>query len=171
MRSSCLRIRQERLKGPKSLKVNEYTSQLNQYGSDWKPFASDLIRFVEMTVDLLIKSDASVSSKFLQIPKKTKNCDLYSVIHVDIDGQDGPLHITDLVEETLNEYKSSLDVQNKYVVIKLSKPNSINILTDSKINLKGELYHVDYKAHMKGGPCGEYKVYFRYNKSYIHTRK
>ena len=36
MRSSCVRIHQEREKGPKSLKVNEFTTQLYHFGSNWR---------------------------------------------------------------------------------------------------------------------------------------
>ena len=42
IRSSCLRLRQERRTGPRCLKVNEFTCQLNQYGPNWRIIASNL---------------------------------------------------------------------------------------------------------------------------------
>lgn len=64
IRSSCLRIRQERATGPKSLKVNEFTCQLNQYGSNWRSSITDLSMFINQTVALLISYESSVGSKF-----------------------------------------------------------------------------------------------------------
>ena len=68
MRSSCLRLRRERNTGPKSLKVNEFTSQLFHFGDDWRSFSLDLKRFIEVTVNLLIKCDIKISEKFLKLP-------------------------------------------------------------------------------------------------------
>ena len=47
IRSSCLRVRQERGTGPEILKVNEYTCQLQQYGSNWRASISDMPTFIK----------------------------------------------------------------------------------------------------------------------------
>ena len=69
MRSCCLRVRQERIRGPKSLKVNEYTTQLFQYGPDWRLHARDFLKFFERTFELLIKSDKLIASMVLLLPQ------------------------------------------------------------------------------------------------------
>ena len=57
MRSSCLRLNGERLKGPKSLKINEFVSQLDKYktflGWDWNLNANNLPIFIRNTFSLL----------------------------------------------------------------------------------------------------------------------
>ena len=57
MRSSCLRLNAVRRLGPKRLKINEFTSQLNQYqtvlGWNWHDHASNLPIFIQKTLSLL----------------------------------------------------------------------------------------------------------------------
>ena len=65
MRSSCLRLRREYLKGPKYIKVNEFTSQLGQFEPHWRVFANEMPRFIEKTVDLLCKGDFNIFSVVL----------------------------------------------------------------------------------------------------------
>ena len=68
-----MRLRQERMRGPKSLKVNEYTTQLFHYGTDWRSNAREFTKFVEMTVGLLIQSDELISSLILLLPQDTRH--------------------------------------------------------------------------------------------------
>ena len=61
MRSSCLRLRATRGRGPKSLKLIEFTSQLNQYqsllGWNWRESATDMVKFIENTMRLIHKRE------------------------------------------------------------------------------------------------------------------
>ena len=68
MRSSCLRLGAIRGYGPKSLKVIEFSSQLDQYqsalGWNWIENAADLPIFIENTLKLLNKHENKTSSLF-----------------------------------------------------------------------------------------------------------
>ena len=81
IRSSCLRIRQERKTGPRSLKLNEFTCQLDQYGPQWVSLICDLNEFIKGTVNLLFKSDPIIQSKFLM----SENSEVYSTFQMSPD--------------------------------------------------------------------------------------
>ena len=66
MRSSCVRLDSKRGRGPKSLKIIEITSQLNQYqtllGWNWRENVGDLPNFVEKSLELLNIYESRTSS-------------------------------------------------------------------------------------------------------------
>ena len=68
MRSSCSRLCINRTKGPRSLKLNEITSQLFQYERNldwnWKTEGHDLMMFLENTVKLLVRYEKKTLSVF-----------------------------------------------------------------------------------------------------------
>ena len=65
MRSSSLRLRQYREKGPKSLQINEFVCQLFQYSSnlgwDWELNANDMLSFIENTIQLLLRNEKEIA--------------------------------------------------------------------------------------------------------------
>ena len=71
MRSSCLRLRATRGRGPKSLKLIEFTSQLTKYqsvlGWNWRENIADLPSFVQKTLQLLDKHESKTFDLF-EIP-------------------------------------------------------------------------------------------------------
>ena len=83
IRSSCLRLRQERKKGPRSIKVNEFVCQLRQYGPDWRLCAADTNIFIEKTLSLIVSSCVSISSKFLKVKEEQY------LISLDVDDNGG----------------------------------------------------------------------------------
>ena len=161
MRSSCLRIRQERVKGPKSLKLNEYTNQLHHYGANWKYCVSELPRYVEMTAALLIKSDVSLSSKILQ-PLPTSEQSKY-LLNIEFD-DDISIDITELIEKTLTKYKLISEIIYKIIIIQISKPQSVDIFSDKEFSYMGDSYFISYRSHAKFDLFNKLRVYFRYNK-------
>ena len=65
MRSSCLRLNAVRSKGPRSIKLVEFTSQLFQhqnYGWDWRSNRADLVHFIGNTLRVLGKQEPGVLS-------------------------------------------------------------------------------------------------------------
>ena len=68
MRSSMIRLSASRGRGPKSLKLIEFTSQLKQYqsllGWNWRENMADLPSFVENTLKLLCKHEIRTSDLF-----------------------------------------------------------------------------------------------------------
>ena len=79
LRSSCLRLRQEREKGPKTLQLNEYVNQLHQYNSllgyNWMDDSNSISSFVENTLTLVntreeIKNNFALGSDDCQECKK-----------------------------------------------------------------------------------------------------
>ena len=65
MRSSCLKLNVPRSKGPKGLKLFEFTSQFSQYdklGWNWRENCQDLVSFLGNTLRLLRRSEGKVSS-------------------------------------------------------------------------------------------------------------
>ena len=61
IRSSCLRLRKERVKGPSTIKLCEYVSQLDKYYSvmdwNWYDDSENLSAFIENTLSLILKSE------------------------------------------------------------------------------------------------------------------
>ena len=84
MRSSCIRLRQVREKGPRCLKPNEYTCQLNQYCSilewNWREGMADMKNFIENTLTLLARCDKRICSYFIK-----KNHDREFVFKIEFD--------------------------------------------------------------------------------------
>ena len=78
IRSSFLRLKMSRGRGPKSLKVIEFISQLNQYqeflGWNWRNNMSDIPTFVENTLRLADKDENKVSELFGIPDLKCKKC-------------------------------------------------------------------------------------------------
>ena len=72
LRSSCLRLNSKRSKGPKRLKLVEFTSQLNQYqdrlGWNWRINVSDIGKFIENSLKLLDNDENKITS-FIGLPE------------------------------------------------------------------------------------------------------
>ena len=77
MRSSCLKLRKPREKGPRGLKCYEYICQLDKYESElgwnWKSSNIDLAQFIENTLKLLMKNELSISTNIISTNYQCKN--------------------------------------------------------------------------------------------------
>ena len=82
MRSSCLRLNASRGRGPKGLKISEFSSELDQYqsllGWNWRHDVQNLPTLVKSTLKLLNIHESKTSALFgipdlqCQICKETK---------------------------------------------------------------------------------------------------
>ena len=109
MRSSCLRLRQTREKGPKGLQLKEFVSHLSQYDSklgwNWKTKMDDVPKFIEKTLELMMKSGPDIRSHFA-MPLNTQHHNEEGkdgfIIRVNLDSnQDGEQTLS--IEEILNK--------------------------------------------------------------------
>ena len=108
LRSSCLRLRQEREKGPKLLQLNEYVNQLHQYdslfGYNWRDDSNGISSFVENTLKLInnredINNNFTLGSNDCQECKKNDSFILRVKIEDNDNTQD--LNIPNLLEKAL----------------------------------------------------------------------
>ena len=147
MRSSCLRIRQERKKGPRSLKISEFTTQLNQYGIDWRLIAVDMNDFISTTIELLIKSDDSICSKFL-IKHRSGKVEGHTLL-LNTDHIDTSIGIDILMENVAAELDNYSIIEDKCIIIQLSKAVTLNVESvNDQLKLKKH-YHLLYKSHIQ----------------------
>ena len=178
IRSSCLRLRKERSKGPKLLQLNEFANQLDQYLStlnwDWKEHMSDLPDFIENTLRLIsFKQDISTLFR-----TKDKNCIeckqesdgfLIKVESKEKAEDEEILEINDLIQKALlrkNHDKKCFhqvitqdNLEELCIFIKLSHAVSVNV-TD------GEKYYgvtVSYRSHAEIDEDLHYHAFFRYD--------
>ena len=177
MRSSCLRLRQMREKGPRSIKLTEFVSQLNQYESvlqwNWRDNLEDLPTFLEKTLELITKSEIKTSVSFVHREIQCENCKKDTndqsnfIFTVDIEEQQ-EITIKSLLEKALvrNGQEQCVhrlidleDLENKCIILLLSKPTSINIYDRECFN------GVDtyYNSHSENNSNVERNVFFRFN--------
>ena len=162
MRSSCLRIRQERKTGPKSLKLNEFTCQLDQYGSQWRLLICDMNEFIKATVNLLLKSDPSMQSKFL-MPHVNKNTEDYSTITITTEVDFKSKQMSDIIKSVIQICGSAVDIENKCVIVDFSSPVDLQISSNESYEHQKKKYNVAYKSHIEIGENNDLKTYFRFN--------
>ena len=136
MRSSCLRLNTTRTKGPRSLKLVEFTSHLFNYetlGWNWRENCADLVGFIGNTLKLLRRNDNSISSflgfpdgqcQHCQMSVKIKRKYIYQVQTGEIAKGSKEIRIKDilhtLVSENLNKpcclESIELEKSDKYVI-------------------------------------------------------
>ena len=177
LRSSCLRLRQIREKGPRSLKVNEYICQLEQYEKklewNWRDDKADIFSFVENTFKLLMLSEINLSSQFINSGNFCQNCtpnDERISLRARIDVSPAVPGIKDIVNLALTqagicqECKKFDNLEDKCMVIQLSQPVSVN-LNDQEIQNGAQIV---YKSHIENAQ--NIKTFFRYdNKMYTQN--
>ena len=159
MRSSCTRLNASRGRGPRSLKLIEFTSQLTQYqsllGWNWMENLANLPRFVENTLILLKKHERRTTELFgipeLQCQKcqkirKHKDQLIYdvdtSITQSETEGITLKFLIDTLIQKTnlnkccLENFQFNVS-GGKCVILSLSHPVPV------KINHKEQLYGVE----------------------------
>ena len=157
MRSSCIRLRASRGRGPKGLKLVEFTSQLNQYQSfedwNWRDNKADLPTFIENTLKLFTKYETKTSDYFGMPQLKCQKCkkirkvanqlvyckDTSSLIHGEKE-VNLKLLVEDLITENdtnhcCRENSMFNAFKEKCVIFHLSQPVSVSIA--AKENLYG----------------------------------
>ena len=174
MRSSCLRLRQTREKGPKGLQVKEFVCQLSQYDSklgwNWKTNIDDVPKFIEKTLELMMKSGQDIRHHFA-MPSNTQNHNGKGkdgfIFRFNVDSnQDGEqtLSIEDMINELIMEDKSKLknkfhDLSDKCFIIHFSKPTSIRLQDGVQFNE----YRIQYRSHMEKKEGYVESCYFRFD--------
>ena len=150
MRSTCLRLRKEREKGPKMVQLNEFVNQLFQYesllGWNWRESATDMAKFIENTIRLIHKRETISPYLFLtdddcQLCKEDiSDC----ILKVDIEQKGNEvqvLTINELIQHAItkrNQIRKCCHVSRKLdetcFIIQLPSPASINILEKEDFN-------------------------------------
>ena len=110
LRSSCLRLRKIREKGPRSIKLNEFVSQLNQFDQElswnWRENLEDMPTFLENTLRLITKSESKISSFFVhkelqcQLCKQDPNNQTNFIFSVNIK-EKKEITVKDLLEQAI----------------------------------------------------------------------
>ena len=120
MRSSCLRLNAVRRLGPKTLKINEFTSQLNQYqtvlGWNWHDHASNLPIFIQKTLSLLKVYESKIPSQFGLLNHQCEKC---------LENQRFPEQIIHQLD-TSNSLSEQVNLNVKCLVEVLMKKNALN---------------------------------------------
>ena len=172
MRSSCSRLCINRTKGPRSLKLNEITSQLFQYERNldwnWKTEGHDLMMFLENTVKLLVRYEKKTLSVFGfptgQCLKCHRSMKMEKRVIFRINSEEYNLSclpitvekiVKDLVERNGNGEccvdSISLESSNKFLIIKFSNPTDIHISGQDRILGKRLMYISHIKQTSKEG--------------------
>ena len=160
-RSSCLRLRKTRPKsGPKSLKINEYICQLDQYTSilqwNWRHNKTDLSKFIENTLILISRCEVSIASKYFIQNKQCQKCEGNEekiIFQIKIDETSIPIDMKDLIQLAFKQRGICTECQevdkmeDKYIVIQLSQPVNI-YLCDQEINNETS---IKYQPSGEGG--------------------
>ena len=172
MRSSCLRLRKIREKGPRSLKLYEYISQLDQYNSvhgwDWRTNLSNFPKFIENTMKIISRNESSISSSFINKVNQCKQCqqaDQTFILDVRIDKNQKEATIKDLVYKALIQQKTcchqvfNLDsLEEKNIILNLSDPTAVNLFDEETINENRTIYRSHLEVKVNGS-----QAFFRFN--------
>jgi hypothetical protein len=165
MRSSCLRLNAGRSKGPRSIKLVEFTSQLFQYknyGWDWRSNRADLVHFIGNTLRVLGKQEPGVLS-LLGFPDgqcqqcgkavKLKRKYIYQVEQSEVVICSKVITIENVLKYLFgkNQYKECCLNSNKfetstkkYIIFEFSHPIDIDI--SSSVSLWGR--KIQYLSHV-----------------------
>ena len=154
MRSTCIRLNTKRTKGPRSLKLFEFSSQLLQYkinGWSWRENRADIVSFVGNTIKLLRRSENSISSslgfpegrcKQCQIDVKLKRKYIYEIETGDALSEPKEIMINDIFcslvltngnQECCLEGIELEKHSNKYVIFQFSNPTEIKLSLSEKV--------------------------------------
>ena len=176
MRSSCLRLRKERSKGPRMIQLNEFANQLYQYNSilgwNWMENESDLPTFIENTLRLIHKRENlcahfKMGDKDCQECEKEEECFISKVNNKKLVKAEKAIKIGELIEDVvlkrnMNKKCSHYSITAEKeccVIIQVSEPAEINVSD-------GEIYRgirISYRAHAELQVDSQYQVFFRYN--------
>ena len=166
MRSSSLRLRQSREKGPKSLQINEFVCQLFQYSSnlgwDWELNANDMLSFIENTIQLLLRNEKEIALKFAKSSSPKSNIhdneegieEFVYKVKIGLDKQNKTYSMEEVIMEAvkqdqckLNESQSpkkEQDYTDKCLIIHLSTPISMRLEENGRIIG----YKIQYRSHL-----------------------
>ena len=152
MRSSFLGLSKQRTKGPRSIKVTEFTSQLNKYeinpGEEWTNHLGDLIKFTQTTLELLEFDEDQIKSLFGLPGGQFQNCRkvtapinefIFEVDSFEFMKKDQIVKLEDLINVLIShravkgctECKKSFKFEGfdeMFLIIKLSHPVNLKIL-------------------------------------------
>ena len=185
IRSSCLRLRKERFKGPKMLQLNEFVNQLDQYvsflGWDCLENSTDLPSFIDNTLRLIHRRENFCSVFHLGDDhcEECKKENDFAIIKIKTEKQnsdDEGLEIREIIQKALQErnqnkeciHKLILDanIEETCLILHLSKPVSINISD-------GSSYHgmrVSYRSHVEKNQDNLDQAFFR-NNNQMYTQR
>ena len=178
MRSACLRLRQMREKGPRSIKLNEFISQLNQYDDvlhwNWRENLYDLPTFIENTIKLLTISEIRILPFFVNKDMHCQQCNQDTndqtncIFTVDIE-EKHEMTLKNLLEKAImkrNEKSNCVhklldfkNLEDKCIILQLSQPTAVNILD-------GEFFNgirTYYNSHSENISIQERCIFFRFN--------
>ena len=165
MRSSCLRLNSPRAKGPKSLKLVEFTSQMFHYenqGWNWREKCDEINHFIGNTLKLLKRNENHILS-FLGFPSghcnqcqmqfALKSKYIYEVQTKNTEIVSNKTTIKEILQQFLisngskkccMEFMKLENKQMKYVIFEFSSPIDININTSETLWGK----RIEYKSHI-----------------------
>ena len=155
MRSSCLRLSAKRGRGPKSLKIVEFISQLNQYltilGWNWRDNHGDVPSFIEKTFQLLRKYEHRIVT-FIGLPDgycqkcrkitRSPNSLVFEVNTPTLTSPQDPLDINYLIDVLIRGNCLNMcciknmrfaDSEENYLILKLSNPISLDLKKSEEI--------------------------------------
>ena len=186
IRSSCLRLRKERKRGPKNIQLNEYANQLDQYMTilnwDCLENLSDFPIFIENTLRL-IHTRENISPFFHTEDPNCNNCKhssesiIIKIENVKLVESDEALEMKDLIEMALLKRNQNQkcchkmitydNLEDLCIIVQLSHADSVNIID-------GEKFHgseVLYRSHSEIHEVIENQAFFRYDNLNVQTRK
>ena len=185
VRSSCIRLHTERTKGPKSLKLYEFTFQLFQYEKlswNWELQKHDIASFIANTLKLLRREENSISSAFSPLLGRCQDCNENIIIkakyihevnsskmnNVDVSMDEIVLKLCEpypspCCSKSIKLYKSNV----KSLVILLSHPVDVNIYPIK--NLWGrELHYLSHISEVSENEKVRYCTYFKQGESIFY---
>ena len=166
VRSSCLRLSAYRGKGPKSIKVVEFASEMQKFEDilnwNWKADCINIETFIANTINLLIMSEETVFSGLLIQPtcKQCQICSMLSnnlVIDCSIEGQqENPMKLENVVHLLTKKLciscsKAIMEMDKSgLIIVKFLPAVSINISSQCNINGKVVRYisHISEELHV-----------------------
>ena len=173
MRSSCLRLSTPRTKGPKSIKLTEFASQLNKYEINpcekWTDLVLDLINFTQTTLELLECDENPIKSLFGLPGGQCQNCReltkpinefIFEVNSSEFVEKDQIVNLEDIINNLIKvklvkgcpECKNSFQFRGTdemFLIIKLSHAINVKILNSEDIKGKRLFYKSHYQEGIK----------------------
>ena len=173
MRSSCLRLSTPRTKGPKSIKLTEFASQLNKYEINpcekWTDLVLDLINFTQTTLELLECDENPIKSLFGLPGGQCQNCReltkpinefIFEVNSSEFVEKDQIVNLEDIINNLIKvklvkgcpECNNSFQFRgtdDMFLIIKLSHAINVKILNSEDIKGKRLFYKSHYQEGIK----------------------
>ena len=155
VRSSFLRLRKRREKGIKSIKLNEYVSQLFKYtsnlGWNWNENKGNLPLFIEKTIQLVMESECTITSKIMnpkdqyqkEVRANEENKNMIFKVDLDDDKVDEEVFtMKDLIQRALKGHNYAFE-EEKCMMLHISRPCTVNIRESEEF----QGFKISYKSH------------------------